>query len=249
MNIPKISIITVVFNSEKFIERTLQSVFSQTYRNIEYIIIDGGSKDKTLEIIQHYSNKVAILISEPDKGLYDAMNKGLFKATGDYVCFLNSGDILYSSNTLEDIFGKLDYLPDVVYGETTIIDTDGNELGLRRLKAPEQLTWESFKDGMLVCHQSVYVKRSIAEPYNLKYKISADYEWVLKALKKATTIYNSRLIHTRFMDGGINKKNIRRGLTERMKVMIKHYGIIPTLFKHLIIGVKFFVYYFKNKRF
>jgi glycosyltransferase involved in cell wall biosynthesis len=247
--LPKISIITVVYNSEKLIERTIKSVINQSYTNIEYVIIDGKSNDKTLEIIRQYENKIALIISEPDKGLYDAMNKGLAKATGDFVCFLNSGDEIYSSTILNEAFGMLKNVPDIVYGETTIIDLNGNELGLRRLKAPEQLTWKSFKDGMLVCHQSIYVKRLLAEPYNLKYKISADYEWVLKALKKANTIHNTHLILTRFLDGGINKKNIRRGLTERLKVMIQYYGLFPTLINHIIIGVKFFWFWSKNKRF
>ena len=249
MSHPKISIITVVYNSEKLIERTIQSVVNQTYENIEYIIIDGNSKDKTLEIIQKYSEKIAVIVSEPDKGLYDAMNKGLAKATGEYVCFLNSGDELFSLTILNQAFGNLKSLPDVVYGETTIVDLKGNELGLRRLKAPEQLTWKSFKDGMLVCHQSVYVKRTIAETYNLNLKISADYEWVLKALKKAETIHNTHLILTRFLDGGINKKNIRKGLTERLKVMIQHYGLFSTLLNHFVIGIKFFWFWIKNKRF
>jgi glycosyltransferase involved in cell wall biosynthesis len=249
MTKPKISIITVVFNSENLIEKTINSILSQTYRNIEYIIIDGNSKDNTLQIINKYSDNIACIISEPDKGLYDAMNKGLLKATGDYVCFLNSGDQLYSNNTIENVFGNLSEFPDIVYGETMIVDISGNELGLRRLKAPENLSWKSFKNGMLVCHQSIYIKRTIADYYNLNYRISADYEWVLKSLKKTKSIHNSNEILTRFLDGGINKKNIRKGLTERLKIMIKYYGMFPTVFNHVIIGVKFFWFWFKNKRF
>jgi glycosyltransferase involved in cell wall biosynthesis len=246
---PKISIITVVYNSEKLIESTIVSVLKQSYNNVEFIIIDGNSKDNTVAIIKKYNDKIYYWISEPDKGLYDAMNKGLSKATGDYVCFLNSGDKLYASDTLDKAFSQLTTLPDVVYGETMIVDNNGVELGLRRLKAPEKLTWKSFQDGMLVCHQSIYIKRDIADYYNLKYKIAADYEWVLKSLKKAKTIYNSKEILTRFLDGGINKKNIRKGLTERLKIMVKHYGLFPTIFNHIIIGVKFFWFWFRNKRF
>jgi glycosyltransferase involved in cell wall biosynthesis len=246
---PKISIITVVYNSEKLIESTIVSVLKQSYNNVEFIIIDGNSKDNTVAIIKKYNDKIYYWISEPDKGLYDAMNKGLSKATGDYVCFLNSGDKLYASDTLDKAFSQLTTLPDVVYGETMIVDNNGVELGLRRLKAPEKLTWKSFQDGMLVCHQSIYIKRDIADYYNLKYKIAADYEWVLKSLKKAKTIYNSKEILTRFLDGGINKKNIRKGLTERLKIMVKYYGLFPTIFNHIIIGVKFFWFWFRNKRF
>jgi len=247
--LPKISIITVVYNDEKLIELTLQSIQRQTYPNIEYIIIDGNSTDNTIRIIKKYETNLAFLLSEPDKGLYDAMNKGLNKATGDYVCFINSGDQFYSDSTLESVFGKLQILPDLIYGETTIIKPNGEEIGLRRLKAPESLTWESFKNGMVVCHQSVYVKRTIAEPFNLKYKIASDYEWVLKSLKKAESIYNSKLILTKFIDGGLSKKNIRRALAERFKIMVENYGLIPTLYRHFIIGLKFISYYYKNKRF
>ncbi len=246
---PLITIITVVYNSENLIEKTILSVLNQTYQNIEYIIIDGNSKDKTVEIIKKYESKLAYWKSEPDNGLYDAMNKGLAKATGDYICFLNSGDQLYSNDILEKAFGNLSGFPDIVYGETMIIDLRGNEIGLRRLKAPEKLTWKSFREGMLVCHQSIYVKKEIASEYDLKYRIASDFDWVLKALKSAGTVHNSGLILTKFLDGGINKKNIPRGLAERFRIMTIHYGFFSTLFRHLSIGTRFFFYFLKNKRF
>jgi glycosyltransferase involved in cell wall biosynthesis len=245
----KISIISVVYNSENLIEQTIKSVIGQSYTNIEFIIIDGESKDRTVEIIKKYESRLTYWISEPDMGLYDAMNKGLFRATGDYVCFLNSGDQLYSPDTLEKAFSNLQGTPDILYGETMIVDLQGNEIGLRRLKAPEKLTWKSFREGMLVCHQSIYVKREIAPKYDLRYRIASDFDWVLKALKKAKTTHNTELILTRFLDGGMNKKNIRRALTERFKIMAINYGFFSTLFRHLMIGMRFFFYYLKNKRF
>jgi len=249
MILPKLSVITVVYNSEQFIERTIQSVLGQTYSNIEYIIIDGGSSDKTIDLIKKYNSLSGNWISEKDNGLYDAMNKGLLRVTGDYVCFLNSGDTFFSNDTIENVFSGISEHPDVIYGETMIVDSEGNEIGLRRLKTPENLTWKSFKKGMLVCHQSIYVKSAIAENYNLKYKYSADFDWVLKVLKNAKTIHNSSLVLTRFLDGGINKKNIRKGLYERFKIMAKNYGLIFTIFFHIPIGIKFIWYYFRNKRF
>lgn len=245
----KISIITVSYNAASCIERTLQSIKNQSYRNFQYIVIDGNSSDKTLAIVEQYKEEVDILVSEPDKGLYDAMNKGLKFASGEYVCFLNAGDTFYSHSTLEEVFGKPHTSPDIIYGETMIVDDNGNEIGTRRLQAPEILNWKSFRHGMLVCHQSVYVKRSIAESYNTSYKISADYEWVLKALKKANSIHNTHQFLTRFLDGGINKKNIRRGLTERFRIMIDHYGLVPVTLQHIIIGIRFFWFWLRNKRF
>jgi glycosyltransferase involved in cell wall biosynthesis len=246
---PKISIITVVFNSKDFIERTIESIKNQVYRNIEYIIIDGASTDGTLQLIEKHSEDICKWISEPDKGLYDAMNKGLELATGDFVCFLNSGDQIFAVDTLTKMLDNLADLPDIIYGETMIVDANGVEIGLRRLKAPDQLSWKSFEKGMLVCHQSVYVKREIASYYNLKYRIASDFDWVMKALKKAKSIHNSGLILTRFLDGGMNKKNIPRALLERFKIMSGNYGFFPTLFRHFIIGLKFCIYFIKNKRF
>ena len=104
---PKVSIITVVFNGENIIEKTMQSVFAQTYDNIEYIIVDGKSSDNTLSIIEKYKEKISVLISEKDKGLYDAMNKGLQVATGDYVWFMNGGDQIADAQVLTKIFCRI----------------------------------------------------------------------------------------------------------------------------------------------
>ena len=154
---PVFSVITVTYNAERWLERTILSVLSQSYTNVEYLIIDGGSTDRTVEIIRQYASGLAYWVSEPDQGLYDAMNKGLARATGDYLVFLNAGDTFHTADTLNQIVNGLQRrksLPDVIYGETRIVDAEGKSLGMRRLKAPKRLTWKSFKMGMLVCHQS-----------------------------------------------------------------------------------------------
>jgi glycosyltransferase involved in cell wall biosynthesis len=247
---PKISIITIVFNDVKHLEKTILSVINHHYNNIEYIIIDGGSTDGTIELIQKYSDKIAYWKSEPDKGIYDAMNKGLKSAAGDYVWFLNSGDVIYREDLLFVIFSEFcETLPDIVYGETMIFAEDGSEIGLRRLKAPENLNWKSLKDGMLVCHQSMLVSRKVAPMYDLKYRFSADYDWMLSSLKKSEVIVNSYQIISAFLDGGISKNNIKKSLLERFNIMIGYYGFFPTLFRHFLIGIKFSLYFIKNKRF
>lgn len=205
----KVSVITVVYNAGDVFETTLKSVRDQKYLHIEYIVVDGGSKDNTLELIEKYKEGISKWISESDEGLYSAMNKGLKMATGDYVIFLNAGDLFFDSEVLERIFDTSLALSDVYYGETMIIDKEGREIGMRRLKAPEVLTWKSLIDGMLVCHQSFIVKKSIAPEYNIKYKIAADYDWMLNCLKKAGTITNTHQIISKFLDGGLNKQNIR----------------------------------------
>ena len=153
---PKFSIITVTYQAGKVLEDTIQSVIFQTYRNVEYIIVDGGSTDNTLDIVKKYQDRISIVVSEPDKGLYDAMNKGIRLATGDYICFLNAGDELHENETLQRMVVTLKgkEIPDVIYGETAIVDEEGHFLHMRRLQAPDVLHWKSFKEGMLVCHQA-----------------------------------------------------------------------------------------------
>lgn len=123
---PKISIITVCYNASQIIENTILSVINQTYTNIEYIIIDGGSKDGTVDIIKKYNNKIAYWISEPDKGLYDAMNKGIDVATGDWIFFINSGDYFYSEVVLSTIFANKYYNSDIIYGNAIEVSSSGN---------------------------------------------------------------------------------------------------------------------------
>ncbi len=245
----KISVITVVFNAGNFLEWTLKSIQEQKYKGIEYIVVDGGSTDNTLELIEKYQPIITSWISEPDEGLYSTMNKGLGMASGEYVMFLNAGDIFYNENVLDKIFNAGDLPADIYYGETIIMDEKGKDIGLRRLKAPENLTWRSLIDGMMVCHQSFIVRKSISENYNLKYKIASDYDWMLNCLRKAKTINNTHLIISRFLDGGLNKQNIRKALMERFLIMIQNYNFLKVVINHFLIGFRFIVSYYKNGRF
>lgn len=248
---PLISIITVVYNSEKYLEKTILSIAEQNSTNIEYIIIDGGSSDNTINIIQKHKQHIQKNISEPDNGLYDAMNKGLEMASGEYVWFINSGDEIYDTSTVESIaqIAERENFPDVIYGETVIIDENEQEIGPRRLKTPETLNWKSLIDGLVVCHQSFIVKRSIAPKYNLKYKIAADYDWVLKCLKNSKNVYNSKLILSRYLDNGFSKNNIPKALSERFLIMTKNFGFLKTTLNHILISVRFFRFLIRNKRF
>jgi len=245
---PEISIITVVYNNAKYIEKTISSIINQTYDHIEFIIVDGGSTDGTLDIIRKYENKIGKWISEPDNGLYDAMNKGLQMATGDFVWFINSGDEIYSESTLENVLSGMDERDDILYGGTMMIDENGNEKGERRLTPPESLTWISLRRGMLVSHQSILVRRGIAPQFNMKYKISADIDWVIRSLKNASRIRNTNEYLSRFMEGGVSRKKLRQGLWERFIILSKYYGILPTLFRHLFFGARLAGFYVKHKR-
>lgn len=245
---PYISIITITYNAGQFLESTIQSVISQTSTNYEYIIIDGGSRDKTLDIIKKYEEDINCWISEPDEGLYDAMNKGLTIAKGEFVWFLNAGDKIFANDTLEKI-GKLDHKTDVFYSETMVIDEDGEDIGLRRLKPSDKLTWKDFKWGQLVCHQSFIARREIAEPYNLNYKCSADTDWQIRVLKKSRINTKTPFLLSQFLDGGKSKKTIIPSLRERFIIMIKNYGFFPTLINHFRIALLFLIYYTRNRRF
>jgi glycosyltransferase involved in cell wall biosynthesis len=243
---PKLSVITVVYNNAKDIESTMLSVLNQTYHHIEYILVDGLSTDGTLEIIKKYQDKI-ILISEKDNGIYDAMNKGLAESTGDYVLFMNSGDKIYAPDTVAKVFATEDDA-DIYYGETEMIDVHGQSLGQRRHAAPQNFTWRSFKYGMNVSHQAIYIRRSLTAPYDSKYQLSADIDWIIRAAKKAKKIVKVDGYVAKYLVGGTSKQNHRQSLLDRFDIMKRYYGLAPTLFNHLIIAFNLGWYWLRNRK-
>jgi len=247
MSQPKLSVVTIVYNNVRDIERTVLSVLNQTYANIEYLLIDGASTDGTLEILKKYEGRLGKLISEKDKGIYDAMNKGLALASGDYILFMNSGDEFYATDTVEKVFAAAADA-DIYYGETEMYDEDWKSLGQRRHKAPETFTWKDFKHGMSISHQAIYIRRSLTEPYDPQYKLSADIDWIIKSAKKAVKIVNTRMYVAKYLVGGMSKKKHRLSLIERFHIFSKHYGLIPNLFNHVVIAGNLAYYYLKHRR-
>lgn len=244
---PLLSVITIVFNNVAHIERTLNSVLNQTYPNIEYLIIDGASKDGTLKILNRYKDRLSQLISEPDKGIYDAMNKGLALATGDYVLFMNSGDELYAPETVADVFESAEGA-DIYYGETEMYNEKWESLGQRRHAAPEHFNWHSFRYGMSVSHQAIYIKREITEPYDLSYRYSSDIDWIIKCTKKASNIVNTHMYVAKYMVGGVSKQQHFASLKERFSIFSKYYGLLPNLINHLVIATSLAGYFIKFRR-
>ena len=185
---PKISIITVTYNCEKVIQKTIDSVLRQTYSHIEHIVVDGASKDRTFQIVQGYGDRIAQAISEPDKGLYDAMNKGLKLATGDFVWFVNAGDWIHADDTVEKMVNFCESDTDILYGEVMMVDQKGQELGTRSeittQQLPQNLNWKSLKKGMVVSHQGFLPRLSIVQAY-MSNNLAADIDWVINALKKS----------------------------------------------------------------
>jgi glycosyltransferase involved in cell wall biosynthesis len=244
---PILSVITIVYNNVNDIERTMLSVLGQTYPNIEYILIDGLSKDGTLDVIKRYEKRIAKFISEKDDGIYDAMNKGLELATGDFVIFMNSGDEFYDAETVAAVFATAPDA-DIYYGETEMIDSDGQSLGQRRHTAPEQLTWRSFKFGMSVSHQAIYIKQDLLEPYDDQYELSADIDWIIRAAKKAKKIVNVNRYVAKYLVGGMSKTRHSQSLMERFDIMKKHYGLLPTILNHFVIAFNLGWYWLKNRK-
>lgn len=247
---PLITIATVTYNAGDVLERTLRSVEAQGYPRIEHLIVDACSKDATMSLVRQCvernvqpSHNIRF-ISEPDKGLYDAMNKAIGMAEGEYIVFLNAGDKLHSSDTIEQVVKALDWEhrglnPAVVYGETDLVDQEGRFIRHRRLRAPEKLSSRSFLSGMLVCHQSFYVRTDLARlhRYDLTYRFSADYDWCIRILKyverRRLRIVNSHLILTDYLSEGLTTKNHRKSLKERFCIMAHHYGKLSAVAAHL----------------
>lgn len=246
----KFTIVTCTFNAEHELQRTLDSVFRQSYADVEHLILDGLSRDRSVEMAQTYRQRSdeartgheVVVCSERDSGLYDAMNKGIARATGDYIVFLNAGDTFPSEATLEHIahsIGDGEALPGVIYGDTDIVNDEGRFLRHRRLQPPAKLTWRSFRNGMLVCHQAFYALTTLAKdnPYNLNYRFSADVDWCIRVMKEAErrhlTLKNVDEVVVNYLDGGMTEKNHRASLRERFSVMRHHYGLPLTLIMHV----------------
>ena len=242
-----ITYITVTYNAAAAVKRTLDSVLRQDYPHICHLIIDGASTDDTQKIVDDYvtrSNETenghtVLVTSEPDNGIYDAMNKGLRSATGDYICFLNAGDFLPAEDTVTRIVETLgSQSPAVLYGDTDIVDNDGRFLRHRRLAPPENLTWRSFRQGMLVCHQAFYARVDFAvqTPYDTAFRYSADVDWCIRIMRQAekegVPLLHLHMVVANYTEEGQTTLHHRESLMERYRVMQRHYGVLQTFFLH-----------------
>lgn len=258
----RFTVITITYNAQQVLDRTLQSVLHQTYEDVEHLIIDGASKDNTLAIAEAYKQQSddsgcghkVIIKSEPDHGIYDAMNKGLSQAMGDYVVFMNAGDFFPSADTLEQIVRRCklneqpsEELPAVLYGNTDIVDSEGSYLRPRRLQPPAVLTWRSFRHGMLVCHQAFYARIDIAKntPFDLRYRYSADVDWCIRVMQEgeraSLPLYNINMVVANYTEEGATTVHHRASLRERFHVMCRHYGYVSTIAMHCWFVVRNFL--------
>jgi glycosyltransferase involved in cell wall biosynthesis len=217
----KISIITVCFNTEKTIEQTINSVLGQTYKDIEYIIVDGISKDNTLKIVGKYMKKISKVVSEKDKGLYDAMNKGVRIAKGQVIYFLNADDVLVNKNIIKEVakeFEKEDF--DLVFGDVEFYYPKEN----KKVKISRNASLNDLKNGNMPPHQGSFVKKEflIKHPFNLKYKSSADFDFFCNLLKEKPRIKKINKIISRMIVGGVSSGVISYKETE--EIIRKHFG-------------------------
>lgn len=247
---PLVSIVTVCYNAACVLGQTIDSVRGQTYDRIEYVIVDGASTDGTTDIIRSNADIVTKWKSEPDEGLYFAMNKALDMICGDYVLFLNAGDIFHENTTLEKVFASAAEPQDIYYGDTMILSVDGTPVGSRRLSPPLRLTRRSFRWGMTVCHQSVVIRRELCGKYNTDYTIAADYDWVLSSIERsdAGKITNCGIFISNFRQGGISSRNFFKANRQRFVIMCRHYGLLPALWYNFLMLFRLFYTYLRKGR-
>ncbi len=212
---PLISVITVARNAAGSAEQTIQSVLNQTYDNIEYILIDGASTDGTVDIVRKYEKNVACWLSEPDKGIYEAMNKGIDLATGDWINFMNAGDLFYGNDVIEAIFKNTDKLADVIYGDHLVVYNS------QYSKIQKAGKIEDMWKGMAFCHQSSFVKTSLMKKYrfNCKNRIAADFEVLYTLALKNHSFRHAGLVVSSVTADGLSGINTLLTVKEQWKVV------------------------------
>ena len=215
-NNPLITVVTVVYNGIEFLEKTIQNVIGQTYSNFEYIIIDGGSTDGTLDIIKKYENQITKWISEPDKGIYDAMNKGIVLANGRWINFMNAGDFFYEQETLQKVFGGEEQYNgvDILYG-----DVECDYLDFKVIQKAGKLS--NLWTGMQFCHQSTFIRSAYHKelPYSLDYKIAGDFNFIYRSFMSDTPMVHIEQIVALFCMDGVSVVSGEKGLIENYKIV------------------------------
>jgi len=232
----KVSIITSCFNREKTIEQAIESVLSQDYPNIEYIVVDGASKDNTLAIINRYKGCISHIISEPDNGMYEGINKGIRAATGDIIGLLHSDDFLFSTNTISRIVKRFEETQaDFIYGNGLFVDSDNTNKVVRNWIGGKYSKWK-VRHGWLPLHPTCYIRKSCMDKWGLydeSYKIAADSDFLFRYLYEAdlkVEYLNEYIVKMRM--GGLSTDSKRRKMMWEEDIrMYKSHGMPPTLTK------------------
>jgi len=220
---PLVTIITVVYNGIDFLEDTIKSVIAQKYENIEYIIIDGGSTDGTLDIIKKYEEHISLWISEPDKGIYDAMNKGIRLANGEWINFLNAGDSYVNADVLSKIFSSNLDKYTLIYGDIIAIKENGKLLNIKAVDLKNDC---SIIDGMKVCHQAIFYNRAILDNYDEKLKLKAEWKHLIKITRHEKFLpkrFDFPFVY--YTVGGVGAQQLKLNQKEFRQVFLDMYGL------------------------
>lgn len=220
---PLITVVTVVFNGEKHLEDTILSVINQTYENVEYIVIDGGSTDGTLDIIKKYADRIDSWVSELDRGIYDAMNKGICLTQGNYVNFMNAGDCFYDKKTIAFANKNIKEKYSVFYGKTMLIDKWNN---CNILYLPHEISIKNNYFEMPVCHQSLFYHLNCFKYhglYDIQYRVCADYEHFLRLVSSNALFFKVNCIIAKVILGGFSFQNIQTNIRENYSIINKYY--------------------------
>ena len=243
---PMVSIVTVTLNARKHLEKTVQSIIGQTYENIEFIIIDGASKDGTMDVVRKYKGSVDHWVSEPDQGIYDAMNKGLSAATGDYVQFLNAGDYFVHDDSLENMINAAGAHHHVIYGDIMLRDLDGASSHHHKAK---EFNLEQLKmyGTAVLCHQSMLVNRDIAPEYDISYKYKGELNWYFDICMQNKELncfhFKHPLVH--YGLDGVGYINFLTNRMEWYRLMVSRFGW-PSVMNRQFLS---FIYYDFNNRY
>lgn len=232
---PVISIITVVLNASELLRMTIQSVTLQSYCCKEFVVINGGSDHATVAVLDHFGSNIHVCISEPDHGIYDAMNKGIHVARGEWIIFMNAGDVFFDDNILEKIIEHLD--GDVVYGDHAIYKHNPDNYELVSVKK------RSGRRNIPYCHQSVFIKRTLLKQnlFDLRYKISADYDQFLKLKFSGAVIKHIPLTVSKVLDGGVSSRSRPTVIDEYFDITKKYWPIYSS-FVYMVRRLKFFLF-------
>lgn len=231
-----LSVISIAYNNLNGLKKTMEVFSSRSFNDeIDLVIVDGNSTDGTKKYLEE-QNFCHNWVSERDKGIYNAMNKGLKMAKGEYVWFLNSGDYAFDATTITQLLELLKTGPDAVYAETMMVDENGKHLGSRSQlttrRLPEKLDWKSFQWGMNVGHQSFVVKRALASDYNENYRYVSDIDWMISTLKNCKQVIKMPGYLACFTLDGFSTKHRKASNNERFKVLEKHYGFFNNYLNH-----------------
>lgn len=217
----KISIITVSYNSEATIRDTIESVLSQTYNNIEYIVIDGASKDSTLSIINEYKERISLIVSERDNGIYDAMNKGIRMASGDVVGILNSDDVFFDSNSVQSIAENFSKNTDAVYADLVYVNRD-NLNKPSRFYSSKNFSLSRIRFGIMLPHPTFYVRRCLFDKlgfYKTDYRVAADFELITRFVTSKIKLHRLPLCLVKMREGGISSSDLKGRVHQNFEIV------------------------------